>query len=43
MNTNSGNITLVLPPGRTRYDVTANTLSGSVSDPTVLRIVFPQH
>ena len=32
VNTDSGNVTLVLPPGRTQYNVTANTDSGSVSD-----------
>jgi Toastrack DUF4097 len=32
VNTNSGNVTLVLPPGTAQYDVTANTDSGTVSD-----------
>jgi hypothetical protein len=32
VNSNSGSITLVLPPGPTQYNVTANTDSGSVSD-----------
>jgi len=32
VNTDSGNITLVLPPGPTKYDVSANTDSGTVSD-----------
>ena len=32
VNTDSGNITLLLPPGSTRYHVTANTDSGSVDD-----------
>lgn len=32
VNSNSGSITLVLPPGPTEYNVTANTDSGSVSD-----------
>lgn len=32
VNTDSGNITLVLPPGPTRYDVSANTDSGTVTD-----------
>jgi hypothetical protein len=32
VNSNSGSITLVLPPGPTQYNVTANTGSGSVSD-----------
>jgi Toastrack DUF4097 len=32
VNTDSGNVTLVLPPGPTQYDVTASTDSGSVSD-----------
>jgi len=37
VNTDSGNITLVLPPGPTQYDVTANTDSGSVSYGTLPR------
>jgi hypothetical protein len=37
VNTNSGNITLVLPPGPTQYDVTANTDSGTVSYGTLPR------
>ena len=32
VNTNSGNITLVLPPGEAKYHVSANTLSGLVDD-----------
>ena len=32
VNTNSGNITLVLPPSETKYHVTANTDSGTVDD-----------
>jgi hypothetical protein len=32
VNTNSGNITLLLPPGPTQYDVTASTDQGRVSD-----------
>jgi Putative adhesin len=32
VNTDSGNITLVLPPGHTEYHVTANTDSGVVDD-----------
>ncbi|MGH3206241.1 MAG: DUF4097 family beta strand repeat-containing protein, partial [Trebonia sp.] len=32
VNTNSGNITLVLPPSETKYHVTANTDSGTVAD-----------
>jgi hypothetical protein len=32
VNSNSGSITLVLPPGPAEYNVTANTDSGSVSD-----------
>jgi hypothetical protein len=37
VNTNSGNITLVLPPGPTQYDVAANTDSGTVSYGTLPR------
>jgi hypothetical protein len=33
VNTNSGNITLVLPAGRTQYDVVAHTDSGTVTAP----------
>ena len=32
VNTDSGNVTLLLPPGSTEYDVTANTDQGSVND-----------
>jgi DUF4097 and DUF4098 domain-containing protein YvlB len=32
VNTDSGNITLILPPGDTEYHVTANTDSGTVDD-----------
>jgi Putative adhesin len=32
VNTNSGNVTLVLPPGHTKYNVAANTDSGTVTD-----------
>jgi Putative adhesin len=32
VNTDSGNITLLLPAGSTKYDVTANTDQGSVND-----------
>jgi hypothetical protein len=32
VNTDSGNITLILPPGPTQYDVKPNTDSGTVSD-----------
>jgi len=32
VNTDSGNITLVLPPGAAQYDVAANTDSGTVTD-----------
>lgn len=35
VNTNSGNITLVLPRGGTAYHIYANTLSGTVSDGTI--------
>lgn len=34
VDTDSGNITLVLPRGNTRYHVTANTDSGTVNTPT---------
>jgi Putative adhesin len=37
VNTDSGNITLVLPPGPTEYDVAANTDSGTVSYGTLPR------
>jgi putative adhesin len=37
VNTDSGNITLVLPPGPTKYDVAANTDSGTVSYGTLPR------
>jgi hypothetical protein len=37
VNTDSGNITLVLPPGPTQYDVTANTDSGNISYGTLPR------
>ena len=43
LNTNSGYITLVLPPGGTRYHFTANSLSGSVSYPTALQSTSSQH
>ena len=32
VNTDSGSITLVLPPSQTKYHVTANTDSGTVDD-----------
>lgn len=32
VNTNSGNVTLILPPGNTKYHVTAHTDSGAVND-----------
>jgi hypothetical protein len=37
VNTDSGNITLVLPPGPTKYDVTASTDSGSLNVSPALR------
>jgi hypothetical protein len=43
LNTNSGNITLILPPGGTRYRIAANSLSGSVSDATILQSPSSQH
>jgi hypothetical protein len=43
LNTNSGNITLFLPPGSTTYHITANSLSGSVSDATVPQSTSSQH
>jgi Toastrack DUF4097 len=43
LNTDSGNITLVLPAGGTRYHFTANSLSGSVSYPTNLQSTSSQH
>ncbi len=43
VNTNSGNIMLFLPPGGTRYHIAANSLSGSVSDSTVLQSTSSQH
>ena len=43
VNTNSGNITLVLPPGGTRYHIAANSLSGSVSDASVPQATSSNH
>ena len=43
VNTNSGNITIFLPHGGTRYHIAANSLSGSVSDATVPQSTSSQH